>query len=210
MDLVTGILDRRKHLLQQHNTANLVDRPLFIWEPNPAHCTPDQLHRCKEALKHVDVVSPNHSELAAFFDVPAHPHGRLDRGVVERCCSDWAASGIGIDGGGAVVVRAGKDGCFVAQGGSKLWLPAYHQSAGKVVDPTGGGNAFLGGLAVGLARGHGLADAATWGSVAASFAIEQVGMPSLGQGPDGEAWNGERAHDRVREYGARLRGYVQP
>lgn len=208
IDLVTGILDRRKQLHQQNNTTD--ERPpLFVWEPNPSQCNPEQLEKCREALKHVDVVSPNQSELTAFFGVSAYPTGWLDREVIERCCKDWATSGIGGDGNGVVVVRAGKDGCFVAKGALKFWLPAYHPSAEKVIDPTGGGNTFLGGLAVTLARGHSLTYAAMCGSIAASFAIEQVGMPTLSQGPDGELWNGERVVDRIIEYGARLREYIQ-
>ncbi|KAJ4361471.1 hypothetical protein N0V85_009405, partial [Neurospora sp. IMI 360204] len=57
--------------------------------------------------------------------------------------------------------------------GIERWLPAYHTDAAKVVDPTGGGNTFLGGLAVALARGKSIEEACAWGSVAASFAIEQ-------------------------------------
>ncbi|EPE33680.1 Ribokinase-like protein [Glarea lozoyensis ATCC 20868] len=51
-----------------------------------------------------------------------------------------------------------------------------------VIDPTGGGNTFLGGFSIALARGKPILEAVAWGSVAASFAIEQVGMPVLSQG----------------------------
>ncbi|KUJ17090.1 Ribokinase-like protein, partial [Mollisia scopiformis] len=66
--------------------------------------------------------------------------------------------------------------------GIELWLPAFFSKGEeeRVVDPTGGGNGFLGGLAVALARGRGVEEAAVWGSVAASFMIEQVGVPVLG------------------------------
>lgn len=91
--------------------------------------------------------------------------------------------------------------------GIERWLPAYFQEGdgdegqGKVVDPTGGGNGFLGGLAVALARGKGVEEAAAWGSVAASFAIEQVGMPVLGQDEeDRETWNGVRVEERLNEF----------
>lgn len=81
------------------------------------------------------------------------------------------------------------------------WIPAYHQGSTKVVDPTGCGNAFLGGLAVALARGKKLEEAARWGSVSASFAIEQVGMPTLGQDTEGkEIWNGVRVEERLGEF----------
>ena len=46
-------------------------RPLFIWEPRPATCVPENLTYLIEAVKHVDVFSPNHIELLAFFDEPA-------------------------------------------------------------------------------------------------------------------------------------------
>ena len=93
----------------------------------------------------------------------------------------------------------------------RKWMPAYHQSAEKVEDPTGGGNSFLGGLAVGLVRVPGyLEEAAIWGSVSASFAIEQVGMPVLSQAADGETWNGVRVEDRLSDFKQRLASYVQP
>jgi sugar/nucleoside kinase (ribokinase family) len=92
-------------------------------------------------------------------------------------------------------------------------MPAYHQNSEKVVDPTGGGNGFLGGLAVGLVRSGGveaLQEAAAWGSVSASFAIEQVGMPVLAQSAQGETWNGIFVEERLLEFKEKLGIYVQP
>jgi len=99
--------------------------------------------------------------------------------------------------------------------GVERWIPAYHSSAGggegvngvadAVVDPTGAGNAFLGGLAVGLARGKGIEEACAWGAVAASFALEQVGAPVLGMdGHGNETWNGVRVDERLAEFQRRL------
>ncbi|QDS70632.1 hypothetical protein FKW77_000747 [Venturia effusa] len=129
-------------------------------------------------------------ELASFFDAQANRGEDVNREAVETCAADWLSSGIGRDGSGVIVSK---------------WLPAYHQpGTGRVVDPTGGGNGFLGGLAVGLARGKDVVEAAVWGSVAASFAIEQVGMPILTQESNGERWNGDRVQDRVDEFLQRL------
>ncbi|KAE9975907.1 hypothetical protein BLS_002351 [Venturia inaequalis] len=179
--------------------------PLFVWEPVPDLCVPSELKTCREALKHVQAVSPNHMELASFFGASANRGKDVDREIVEKCAADWLSTGIGQDGSGVVVVRCGKDGCYVASRISSKWLPAYHQAGtGKVVDPTGGGNGFLGGLALGLARKKDVVEAAVWGSVSASFAIEQVGMPILTQESDGERWNGERVQDRVDEFLQRL------
>ncbi|KAI4603279.1 hypothetical protein KJ359_006072 [Pestalotiopsis sp. 9143b] len=89
--------------------------------------------------------------------------------------------------------------------GVEKWIPAYHTDKEKVVDPTGGGNTFLGGLAVGLARGKSLEEAATWASVAASFAIEQVGPPTLEKDDDGvETWNGASVDERLNDFLGRL------
>lgn len=89
--------------------------------------------------------------------------------------------------------------------GIERWIPAYHQDSHNVLDPTGGGNTFLGGLSVALARGHGLEDAVAWGNVAASFAIEQVGVPVLHQGEAGkETWNGQDVEERLKEFQSRL------
>lgn len=89
--------------------------------------------------------------------------------------------------------------------GVEKWIPAYHTDKEKVVDPTGGGNTFLGGLAVGLARGKPLEEAATWASVAASFAIEQVGPPTLEKDDDGvETWNGVSVDERLNDFLERL------
>jgi sugar/nucleoside kinase (ribokinase family) len=161
---------------------------------------------CRQALRKIEVVSPNHMELAAFFGLSASRGDDVDRGVVEMCANEWLSSGIGLENGpGAIVVRAGKDGCYIATRIQSKWLPAYHQSPERVKDPTGGGNAFLGGLAVALARDKSLLEGAIWGSIAASFAIEQVGMPTRTVGLDGkERWNGDRVSERLDHYLQRL------
>lgn len=93
--------------------------------------------------------------------------------------------------------------------GLDRWTPAFFTkadaAAGRVVDPTGGGNTFLGGLGVALARGKTTEQAVCWASVAASFAIEQVGVPELGMNDDGEeTWNGDRVQDRLEALQTRL------
>jgi len=89
--------------------------------------------------------------------------------------------------------------------GVERWVPPYHTTGEKVVDPTGGGNTFLGGLAVALARGKAIEEACAWGNVAASFAIEQVGLPELRVDEEGrETWNGIVVEERLKEFGARV------
>lgn len=257
-DLVSEIISARKRVCP----PNLYTKPIFIWEPVPDLCTPDELLNCTNTLPLVDVCSPNHSELAGFMgDDGLDPEtGEISMAAVERSCEQLLAS-MPLQSF-TLVIRAGDKGCYVARnggrkrqpatrdgGGSKRrkkdytrgglqpdtdmealfagllqdddgavvreeievdagteqWIPAVHQDRAKVVDPTGGGNTFLGGLAVALARGKSVEDAAVWGSVAASFAIEQVGVPMLQRDENGEeTWNGVRVKDRLAEFQARL------
>jgi sugar/nucleoside kinase (ribokinase family) len=198
-ELVQRLKERRAEVLGQTSAE-----PIIVWEPVPDLCTPEELENTKSALKCVDVLSPNHEELGALFGFE-HTAG-VEKRVVEKHAEDLVASGIGPNGNGVIVVRSGKEGCYIARpGGDKTscWLPAYHTDQQKVVDPTGGGNGFLGGLAVGLVRsGFDVVEAARWGSVAASLCIEQVGMPQLTASAStgtSELWNGISVEDRLRE-----------
>ena len=217
IDLVTGIMS-----LRDKTDANS-PRPVFIWEPTPDLCIPELLDDCFKALAYVDIVSPNHVELGAFFgrDATHASSGEVDDGLVEELSDTFLKSGIGPCSTGCVVVRCGKRGCFMAHQDISVqdrWLPAFHtpsttgEGSDSVVDPTGGGNAFLGGLSVGVVRatsvtsGDRLKEAAIWGTVAASFAIEQIGVPTLGEDEQGETWNGVHVGERLAEYKRRARG----
>ncbi|KAI2606723.1 Ribokinase-like protein [Hypoxylon sp. NC1633] len=270
-ELVIEIRTRRSGL-SGSDGANL-PKPIFIWEPVPDLCTPDELLNCTNTLPLIDIISPNHSELAGFMgDSGLDPTtGEISTKAVERACEQLLGS-MPLQSF-AIVVRAAEKGCYLARNGGRKrkvrgstgttgttsnrqepqqrkkpsallhgglqpdtdmealfagllqdpegtiareeievdpgverWIPAYHaDDASKVVDPTGGGNTFLGGLAVALARGKSLEEAAAWGCVAASFAIEQVGTPVLGKNWDGrETWNGICVDERFEEFKTRL------
>lgn len=234
-------------------------KPLFIWEPVPDLCTPEELLECTRTLSCVDICSPNHAELASYMGGSGlDEDGNISLEAVQRNC-DQLLSSMPLQSF-TLVVRAGHKGCYIANNGGRRsdatrkqkgstkrakglphgglqhdtdmfalfadaalgedgqvvreettidaglsrWIPAVHTDSSKAVDPTGGGNCFLGGLAVALARGCGVEEAAIWGSVAASFAIEQVGMPLVSQAANGaEMWNGVKVDDRMREFKAR-------
>ncbi|KAI0523684.1 Ribokinase-like protein [Xylaria bambusicola] len=268
-------------------TGNHLPKPIFIWEPVPDLCTPDELLNCTNVLPLIDVMSPNHAELAGFMgDDGLDPEtGEISTRAIERACEQLLGS-MPLQSF-SIVVRAGEKGCYLARNGGRKrthkhkskpkgkkpsallhgglqpdtdmealfagllqdaegsiareeievdpgverWIPAFHnksyeegndappderevaegetvqkrQNKGRVIDPTGGGNTFLGGLAVALARGKGLEEAAAWASVAASFAIEQIGVPTIGQDDQGnETWNGVRVDERFEEFKTRL------
>lgn len=81
------------------------------------------------------------------------------------------------------------------------WLPSYYPAdSHMVVDATGAGNAFLGAFAVGWQETHSYVEAALYGQIAASFVIEQVGLPARFGYGEREAWNNCMVRDRLAKY----------
>jgi adenosine kinase len=77
---------------------------------------------------------------------------------------------------GALVVTRGEDGCSFYRGSTRIDVPAVPPS--RIVDPTGVGDAFRGGLMKGLASGASDQVSAQLGSVAATYALEHLGGTS--------------------------------
>ena len=213
MQLVEGIIDARSKSKATKDLAS----PLFVWEPVPDSCCSEEYENFLAALKVVDVISPNHHELAGIFGQvdQLNKSDEADIELLKAQCERLLAEGFPKQHGN-IVVRRGEKGCCVYGRFSQSYFPAYHQphnstptngitrTDSKVVDPTGGGNAFLGGFCIGLLDDcHegtvSYEQGAKWGSVAASFAIEQVGMPKLSHQEDGtELWNGEAVGNRLK------------
>jgi sugar/nucleoside kinase (ribokinase family)/fructoselysine-6-P-deglycase FrlB-like protein len=74
------------------------------------------------------------------------------------------------------VVKAGADGAYVLEDGVVTHVPAERV---EVVDTTGAGDSFCGGVAAGLARGLPLTDAVTLGVAPAGRAIQRTGSLRL-------------------------------
>ncbi|KAI5779223.1 Ribokinase-like protein [Geopyxis carbonaria] len=189
---------------------------IIVWEPVPDLCTPEYRQQMLETARYIHVISPNSEELVGFFKDLEFPSLSC-RMKIQLLASKIVDSGIAPSNGGAIVVRAGPDGCLImCKKKDPLWLPAYYESTEvdgnnhpNVVDPTGGGNTFIGGLGVALVRSGGnVRLAAAFATVAASFAIEQIGIPVL-EGYDAsseELWNGVKVMDRMNEYLQRIKG----
>ena len=77
---------------------------------------------------------------------------------------------------GALIVTRGEHGCTLRQGATVTTIPAV--TPHSIVDPTGVGDAFRGGLLKGLAAGWSLEVACRVGSVAATYALEHLGGQS--------------------------------
>ena len=215
IDLCEGILAARQKLRREHpgHASHFSKRPVFVWEPMEDSCRPSEMAMFLEAFDHVDVFSPNERELLGLCDMETRPGAELDSETVKRACDKLLANA----GSRAVVARCGPHGCIVAQSNRYLTIPAYHQPqrdpnnpgvlrpAELIVDVTGGGNAFLGGFCAALGSQSDVTGlsryeaAAFYGNIAASYAIEQVGVPRLMASGDEELWNGTSPFARLED-----------
>jgi sugar/nucleoside kinase (ribokinase family) len=195
-----------RQLKAAHGLSDEQDLPnIIVWEPVPDECKESNMGALEDVLEYVDILSPNAKEAAAFFGEP-EPSSKVEvEKVAARLIRPMQKKRA------AVVIRYGKDGVFSMPAHAPgflrgTWYPAYHgdetQLDYKVADPTGGGNAFLGGLGAGLViYNYDLAAACACANVAASFAIEQIGTPALSVSADGsELWNGVRPFSRLQQY----------
>jgi 1D-myo-inositol 3-kinase len=75
------------------------------------------------------------------------------------------------------IVTDGDRGCFVLREGREVHVPAFPATE---VDPTGAGDCFLAGFAVGLLRGWDAIEAARFASFCGALAVARAGVPRLG------------------------------
>jgi sugar/nucleoside kinase (ribokinase family) len=181
-------------LLDSRSSLNL-QRPLVIWEPSPPACQAENILSCLQAIKEVDVFSPNHLELLSLFGMQNEP---FSKAKLEDIASQCLNSGIGTDCRGIAVIRAGEFGCMLmSRDQEALWVPPYYRSENVALIPS---NAFLGGLAIGYHETGSWHEACCYGTVAASFVLEQIGVPVLDRRSGTEYWNGENARDRLTSF----------
>jgi sugar/nucleoside kinase (ribokinase family) len=91
-------------------------------------------------------------------------------------------------------LRRGANGAIVhrTDTGETWSIPAVETT---VVDPTGAGNAFCGGFLAGWVQTGNLLTAGLYGVVAASFLVEQVGLPESSEAA--RLGRGEEARRRL-------------
>ncbi len=133
--------------------------PFILWEPIQSEFLQRNKDNFLKILPLVDCISPNlgeAQELLQMDDADAMLNELIDHGAK------------------MAVIRAGADGSIYAGAdGRHIRVPAVPIE--NIVDQTGAGNAYCGGLAVGCVQSGGCVDALCKAAVSASFALEQFG-----------------------------------
>jgi hypothetical protein len=179
----------------------------------------------KAALQALTSHSPNHTEALGLLSLPPPTPSEPLSSLRERLSSACQTlSQMGARAG--TIIRSGEMGCcYLPRGEQEVrWIPPFYSATNdnggsgtsRVVDPTGAGNGFMGAVAAALDEGKDLHEGACvpreyadrvavlWGTVAASFIIEQHGLPKVSMAAGRELWNGEDPWERVKALRARL------
>ena len=114
-------------------------------------------------LPAVSVVTPNEVEAASLLGFPV---ASVDD--AQRAAREFRARGAA-----AAIVTLGERGAVLSSAEHALHLPAF--AVPRVVDTTGAGDAFNGALAVALAEGRALPEAARFASAAAALSVAALG-----------------------------------
>jgi len=138
-----------------------------ILNPAPAASLPDAIYGL------CDYLTPNETEAEALTGVP----------VTSVDDARVAADLLLARGVGSVLITLGERGALLHTRTGSDHVPAI--SAGPVVETTGAGDAFNGGFAVGLSRGHEPLEAVRFACAVAGISVTRAGtapsMPVLGE-----------------------------
>jgi sugar/nucleoside kinase (ribokinase family) len=187
--------------LEKERQKHDIPPPIITWEPVPDLCTPEHLSQCLENLQRIQVLTPNAEEASRFFN-GSEPTTKRELEVLASRFLPYLTSDSKYKTGSGIVLRCGALGCFtLTTNGISKWFPAYHnhlsQSIQRVIDPTGGGNTFIGSFTTGFILSKGDWEVASiCGNIGAGIAIEQIGMPKY----EDDKWNGLSLEQRVNGY----------
>ena len=141
-----------------------------ILNPAPAASLPSSIYPLCEYL------TPNETEAAALTGIP----------VTDLASAEAAASSLLALGVGNVIVTLGAQGALIKTPTLTRHVPAIE--AGPVVETTGAGDAFNGGLATALAEGMDLIEATQFGCAVAGISVTRPGTaPSIPRRPEIDA-----------------------
>ena len=116
-------------------------------------------------LRSASVLTPNRGELAILTGASVEDETQLQAAMQKLATVS----------GGAVVTTLGEDGALVLERQAGTFEQISAVTAGPVVDTTGAGDCFSAALAVALARGSALPEAARYAACAAALAVTRLG-----------------------------------
>lgn len=124
-----------------------------------------------------DLITPNESEAEALTGLS----------VTNLAEAEAAADALRARGAGAAIITLGSQGVLYKDGTQSLHQSA--QAPGPVVETTGAGDAFNGGLATALAEGQSMAEALKFGCATAGISVTRAGAgPSMPKRAEIEAF----------------------
>ncbi len=128
----------------------------FLLNPAPAQWLSPAL------LGKVSVMTPNETEARILTGVDV-----VDAASARRAAELLLSAGVK-----AVIITLGSKGFLLAEGNTTELVPAMEV---KAVDTTAAGDAFIGSLAVGVAQGQSLREAALFANRVAAFSVTRLG-----------------------------------
>ncbi len=177
-DIDAATVRAARVVVGQHETSPAVNAHLFRLARragvttvlNPA---PMRTDFTAAQLADVDVVTPNETEFAALVRALVHGQKKFSADKLASLAPAALHALCRRLGVPTVIVTLGARGVFVSQPAGHIFIRAHKVC---VVDTTGAGDAFTGGLAAGLVKFSGdVAAAAHFGNVVAALAVTRAG-----------------------------------
>ncbi len=132
----------------------------ILWEPGQAFMVAENADSFRAGLAHIDIVSPNLLEAQQVY-------GLTDPATLVSAMLD--------DGARIAALRMGAAGSLVGARDRDDLLSVPAVPVPEIVDQTGAGNTYCGAFLVGWLETGDVRQAADYGAVAASFALEVIG-----------------------------------
>ncbi|ODO00263.1 hypothetical protein I350_06892 [Cryptococcus amylolentus CBS 6273] len=156
MKLIVEELEGLKRDAVNEGASHL--RSQLVWEPLPFSCTPGESDNLIWLASRIAIFSPNLLELQSILGIspvssPTHSNAEIAAcAFLKLLTAEYPNVPAP-----AIVVRAGELGAFTLSPDWTGWVPAFwrEEEQSQVVDVTGGGNSFLGGLLAGLLLSNG-------------------------------------------------------
>ncbi|KAI5955779.1 MAK32 [Candida jiufengensis] len=177
-------IDRCKSIVEDIISFN--KETIFIYEPLPTDCIPENYEKLTKLLPYIHIFSPNLDE-AEELTSKNLPLEDLAQKFIKYQTKPNSGT----------VIRCGAQGCYIRTTNNVTYtLPAYHQDQSKVIDVTGGGNSFLGSFSMGWILTQNWLMAGIFGNIGSGCIIEKLGMPTI----EGDKFNGLSFKDRFTKY----------